>query len=127
MNHESITSVARQFNVSTRTIRYYEELGLIIPNRSKGQRVFSSKEKTRLSLILRGKKYGFQLHEIKEMIQLFDQDPSGVRQLEATIQYGNHKVEEVEERIEELQLLRSEMNGWLVKFNDELIKRKGES
>ncbi len=86
--------------------------------------MFTQKEMTRLRLISRGKKYGFQLDEIKEMIQLFDQDPSGIKQLESVIQRAQRKMDEVEARIEELQLLKTEMKSWIFNFNEESEKRK---
>ncbi|WP_181349660.1 MerR family DNA-binding transcriptional regulator [Thalassobacillus sp. CUG 92003] len=126
--YHTISELAHHFDVSTRTIRYYEELGMLAPERRKnGQRLFTKREKTRLKMIFRGKKYGFQLEEIKEMIQLFDQDPSGVKQLEKTIDYGKLKIEEVETRIEELLMLKQEMTEWVNKFETELSNRKGES
>ena len=124
----TISELASYFNVTTRTIRYYEELGLLTPERSKsGQRVFSKKEKTRLILIFRGKKYGFQLEEIKEMVELFDQDPSGKRQLEKTIEYGEEKVEEVSNRIHELTEMRDEMQSLMEEFRQKLNRLKGEN
>ncbi|MFC7321931.1 MerR family transcriptional regulator [Halobacillus campisalis] len=119
-----MSEVAYHYDVTARTIRYYEELGLISPMRKNGQRVFTQKEMTRLRLISRGKKYGFQLDEIKEMIQLFDQDPSGIKQLESVIQRAQRKMDEVEARIEELQLLKTEMKSWIFNFNEESEKRK---
>ncbi|SFJ44350.1 DNA-binding transcriptional regulator, MerR family [Halobacillus dabanensis] len=125
--HLTIQQVADQFQVTQRTIRYYEELGLIHPQRNTGgRRLFSSKDLTRLGLVFRGKKYGFQLEEIKEMIHLFDQDPSGVRQLERTLDYGKGKMREVEIRIEELVKLKAEMEQWLDKFEKELKERRGD-
>lgn len=127
-NHLTTQQVADQFQVTQRTIRYYEELGLINPERnSGGRRLFSPKDLTRLGLVFRGKKYGFQLEEIKEMIHLFDQDPSGVRQLERTLDYGKEKVREVDIRIEELVKLKAEMNQWLAKFEEELKERRGDT
>ncbi|MGI8315544.1 MerR family transcriptional regulator [Halobacillus mangrovi] len=123
----SIAEVAEHFDVSQRTIRYYEEIGLIDPPRKNKRRIFSPADMTRLSLIFRGKKYGFQLDEIKDMIELFDKDPSGVKQLERTIGYGKKKMLEVDARIRELEQLKAEMNDWLNKFEEELIKRRGES
>jgi len=124
----TISELASYFNVTTRTIRYYEELGLLTPERSRsGQRVFSKKEKTRLILIFRGKKYGFQLEEIKEMVELFDQDPSGKRQLEKTIEYGEEKVEEVSNRIHELTEMRDEMQSLMEEFRQKLNRLKGEN
>lgn len=117
----SISELAKQFGITTRTIRYYEELGLLHPKRTEGgQRIFSKREKTRLRLIFRGKKYGFSLDEIREMIGLFDVDPTGKKQLSRTIEYGKEKIEEVTERINELVTIRKEMEKMLADFEDRL-------
>lgn len=119
----TITQLAKEFQVSTRTIRYYEELGLIKPDRTEGnQRVFSKREHARLKLIIRGKRFGFQLEEIKEMVVLFDEDRTGEKQLEKTIEYGTRKVEEVENRIRELTELKEEMQRMLKDFMEKLEK-----
>src|SRR5690625_2622954 len=117
----SISELAKAFNITTRTIRYYEELGLLHPKRTEGgQQIFSKREKTRLRLIFRGKKYGFDLDEIREMIQLFDVDPSGKKQLHRTIEYGKEKIGEVTERIDELVVIRREMERLLEDFEAKL-------
>ena len=117
----SISDVAKLYDVSTCTIRYYEEIGLLHPSRtSSGQRVFSRKETTRLKLIFKGKKYGFQLDEIKEMIELFDRDPTGKKQLARTVEYGQEKINEVTERIDELMMIRSEMETLLREYTMKL-------
>ncbi|WP_174732834.1 MerR family transcriptional regulator [Mesobacillus harenae] len=106
----SISELAREFAVSTRTIRYYEEMGLICPERNQNsRRIFTKKDYARLKLIMRGKRFGFQLNEIKEMVLLFDQDPTGQKQLVRTLGYGKEKILEINERIEELQELKIEM------------------
>jgi DNA-binding transcriptional MerR regulator len=116
----TISHLAKKFNITTRTIRYYEELHLLHPERSEsGRRVFSNGDITRLKLILRGKRFGFTLEEIKEMIQLFDQDRSGKKQLEKTIEYGNLRIEELSYYIQELEAMRSEMED----LRDEFIKK----
>lgn len=117
----SISELAKQFGITTRTIRYYEELGLLHPKRSEGgQRIFSRREITRLRLIFRGKKYGFSLEEIRKMIQLFDVDPTGKKQLLRTIEYGKERIEEVTERIDELVRIRGEMERLLEDFTEKL-------
>ena len=74
----------------------YEEIGLLSPARSEGnQRLYPASELVKLKLIVRGKKYGFSLEEIKEMVLLFDKDRTGRKQLERTIQYGRRRIEEV--------------------------------
>ena len=89
----TISQVADQFGVTTRTLRYYEEIGLLQPRRggNGGQRIYSNKELVRIKLILRGKQLGFSLEEIKDMVGLFEVDPSGKKQLERSIQYGGRR------------------------------------
>nr|WP_256205261.1 MerR family DNA-binding transcriptional regulator [Piscibacillus halophilus] len=116
-NFYSISDMADMFNVSTRTIRYYEEIGLLKPERNQnGYRIYGKKEKIQLQLIFRGKKYGFSLDEIKDMILLFDEDPTGREQLKKTIEYGERKVQEVTQSIEELMSLKNEMEKFLGEF-----------
>jgi DNA-binding transcriptional MerR regulator len=123
----TISELARQFQVSTRTIRYYEELGLLCPKRDEnGRRIFLKKDYIRLKLIFRGKRFGFKLDEIKEMIVLFDQDRSGRKQLERTVEYGKERVKEVNARIEELLFLKEEMEKMLDQF-EKRLSEKGEN
>lgn len=123
----SIAELAEEFGTTTRAIRYYEELGLLKPERTEGgQRVFTNKERGRLKLIFRGKKYNFQLDEIREMVQLFDLDRTGKKQLERTIEYGKEKIGEVTNRIEELMQIRSEMEELLDEFQNKLEELERE-
>lgn len=77
-------------------------------------------------MISRGKKYGFSLTEIREMIQLFDHDPSGMSQLKKTMDYGRGKIEEVTTQINDLKLLRSEMEELLDEFQKKLSEMERE-
>lgn len=77
----SIVDLAREFDVTTRTIRFYEEHGLLAPTRRGSQRVYAPRDRTRLKLIMRGKRLGFSLAEIKEMIELYDARGGAERQL----------------------------------------------
>ena len=117
----TISDLAEEFGVTTRTIRYYEELGLMEPQRSAGgRRLYSNREYTQLKLVLRGKRFGFSLDEIKEMVLLFDEDRTGEKQLERTIEYGNEKLDEVNERISELVEIKVEIEKLLADFNGKL-------
>ncbi|KHF27409.1 zinc-responsive transcriptional regulator [Anoxybacillus sp. BCO1] len=78
-----------------------------------------------LKLILRGKRFGFSLDEIHEMISLFDNDRTGRKQLEKTIAYGEQKLKEVTERIEDLMQLKQEMESILADFRERLQKLEG--
>lgn len=125
---KKISEVAKQFHITTRTIRYYEEIGLLKPERSPtNERLFPKSELVKLKLIARGKRYGFSLEEIKEMILLFDKDRSGKKQLERTIQYGKQRIVDIDERIEELLQIKSEMEHLLTEFTEKLNSLEEES
>ena len=124
---KDITEVAQAYDVSTRTIRYYEELGLLKPDRTAGNiRIYTKAEVVKLRLILRGKRYGFTLDEIKEMILLFDKDRTGIKQLERTIDFGNEKIGQVEAKIQELTEMKMEMEQLLMQFAEKLTNLKGD-
>lgn len=126
MRLKTIQEIAKQFNVSTRTLRYYEEIGLLSPNRSQSnQRTFSKKEIAKLKLIFRGKRYGFSLEEIKEMVLLFDFDRTGVQQLEKTVEYGEQKMKEIDAKIAELLQMKEELMELHAVFKEKLTNLKG--
>ncbi|MFQ3544635.1 MerR family DNA-binding transcriptional regulator [Halobacillus rhizosphaerae] len=124
---KTISEAAREFAVSSRTIRYYEEIGLLKPVRSStNRRLYSKSEMARLKLIFRGKRYGFSLDEIKEMVLLFESDHSGKKQLERTVEYGTKRIAEIESTIAEFEALKSEMEGLMEQFQAKLQQFEGE-
>ena len=68
----TITELAREFNITSRTIRFYEDQGLLSPRRAGRVRVYGKRDRTRLKLTLRGKRLGLSLAEIKELLELYD-------------------------------------------------------
>ncbi len=68
----TITELAREFDLTPRAIRYYEDQGLICPERAGQSRVYSKRDRTRLKLTLRGRRLGLSLAEIRELIDLYD-------------------------------------------------------
>ena len=68
----SISDLAREFDITPRTIRHYEAEGLIAPAREGQRRIYSGRDRVRLALVLRGKRLGFSLAEAKEIIDLYD-------------------------------------------------------
>src|SRR5215472_18278436 len=76
-----IAELVREFDVTTRTIRFYEAEGLIAPVRRGQHRIFAARDRVRLKLILRGKRLGFSLGEIREIIDLYDRAPGEAGQL----------------------------------------------
>src|SRR5690625_1614504 len=127
MEMKAITEVCQMFNLTPRTLRYYEEIGLITPERnSANHRIYDKKELARIKLIERGKRYNFNLDEIKEMILLFDIDRTGVVQLERTIEYGREKVKEIDRRIAELEQIKREILYLERRFKEKLQEMRNE-
>lgn len=123
LNSSTISQVADELDISTRTIRFYEEKGLIQPRRTAGnQRVYTPRNKARLKLIIRGKRFGFSLDEIAEMIGMANADPNELEQIEKSLRYGDAKLKEIRERKKELTLLEQD----ILAVRDKLIKRKLE-
>ena len=73
----SISELSQEFDVTTRSIRFYEDQGLLKPSRRGQTRIFSTKDRVRLKLILRGKRMGFTLAETKELFDLWDETITG--------------------------------------------------
>lgn len=72
MEKYKISDLAKEFDITTRSIRFYEDVGLIEPERQGNMRVYQRRDKIRLKLILRGKRLGFSLAEIRELFDLYD-------------------------------------------------------
>ena len=77
----TITQLTQEFAVTTRTLRFYETQGLLSPQRRGRQRLYSPADRTRLKLILRGKRLGFSLAEIREIIEMYGKAPGEPGQL----------------------------------------------
>lgn len=106
----SITELCREYSVTPRTLRFYEQKGLLAPARRGWTRLFSYRDRARLQLILRGKKVGFSLEEIKEMLELYNLKDGQLTQLRVAATKFRERREalhqqriEVEEAIEELE------------------------
>ena len=129
----AISQLAQELDISTRSIRFYEEKGLISPQRTEGnQRVYTKRDRARLKLILRGKRFGYTLSEIAEMIGMTNVDIAEEEQIRKSLQYGGKKLKEIRERIFELQQLEREMRevkGKLVQRLQEIeqVKESGDS
>jgi len=121
----SISELADEFGLTTRTLRYYEEVGLITPLRpsGNGQRYYDRRQRARLKLILRGKRFGMSLEEIREMIELYDVDPTQRVQLKRTIELGDKRIAEIDSMISELEQIKAEMVEFKERFTKMLQNR----
>ena len=111
-NHQklfSITELARELNISTRTIRFYESKGLISPDRVGGNRVFQYRDRVRLLLILRGKRLGFSLRDISEYLALYDADNTQHSQIELLLHKVDNRLEKLEDQLIDLKVTISEL------------------
>ncbi len=106
----TISELSDQLDISARAIRFYEEKGLILPQRTKGNhRFYSKRDRARLKLILRGKRLGYSLDEIAEMIGMADFSMDEKQQLVKSLEYGRKKLKEINERMEELEILKQDL------------------
>lgn len=119
----TISQIAEALDISTRTIRFYEEKGLISPRRTPGnQRIYTARNKARLRLILRGKRFGFSLNEIAEMIGLADAHVDEAEQIRKALAFGQTKLKEIEERKKDLILLEQD----ILATREKLVRRLNE-
>ncbi|MFM4731936.1 MerR family transcriptional regulator [Aeromonas salmonicida] len=107
----SISELAHEFDITPRTIRYYEDEGLITPTREGQTRIYSHKDKIRLKLTLRGKRLGFSLAEIRELFDMYDTDRSSKTQLHSMIELINAKRQSLHQQLEDIQMVMAELEA----------------
>jgi DNA-binding transcriptional MerR regulator len=106
----TIADLAREFDVTARTIRFYEDQGLIAPTRQGLNRIYSRADRFRLGWILRGKRLGFSLADIKELLDLYEVDRSRVSQLKAALKRARQHVVDMERKAHDLQAQIAELH-----------------
>ncbi len=94
----SVTELARDLAITPRTVRFYEDKGLISPRRAGNIRVYTKRDRARMVLILRGKRLGFSLREIKEYLDLYDVDPTQVEQIRLLLKKVRTRLEMLEDQ-----------------------------
>lgn len=108
----SITDLAREFDLTARAIRHYEEQGLLAPSRAGTggrQRVYSQRDRTRLRLTLRGKRLGLSLSEIRELVDMYESPSDAQPQLERFLQVLTGHRRTLERQLEDLRLTLREI------------------
>ena len=105
----TIAELAKEFAGTPRTIRFYEDQGLITPGRQGMNRIYSHGDRFRLGWILRGKRLGFSLTDIKELLDLYEGDRSRVSQLKAALQRAREHVTGLERQARDLQAQIAEL------------------
>ena len=117
----TITDLAKEFDVTTRAIRHYEDEGLLNPQREGTNRLFSNRDRVRLKLALRGKRLGFSLAEIRELFDLYDQAHDERAQLEALLATLARHHTELEQRREDLDVMLSEITSLVKEVRERLF------
>lgn len=106
----SISELAQEFGVTTRTIRHYEDQGLLNPRREGVNRLFSNRDRVRLKLALRGKRLGFTLQEIRELFDLYDLSQDEKKQLEEFLTKLDRRRAMLEQQREDIEVMLNEID-----------------
>ena len=106
----SITELTKEFDISTRTLRFYEDEGLIQPVRRGRTRLFRPSDRHLVRQILRGKRLGFSINEIREIIQMYREPPGEVGQLKLLIKRINEKKEDLRQKRRDLEEALAELD-----------------
>jgi len=115
----SIAELAREFGITARTIRFYEDEGLVKPRRQGLTRLYSAHDRVRLSWILRGKRLGFSLAEIKELLDLYHVDRTGLQQLRELLRRSRVHIADLERR-------RRDLDAHIAEFREVETQVAGE-
>ncbi len=107
----TITELTREFDISTRTLRFYEDEGLIAPVRRGRTRLFRPSDRHLIRQIMRGKRLGFSINEIREIVQMYREPPGEVGQLKLMIKRIEEKREELRQKRRDLEDTLSELDN----------------
>jgi len=123
----SISDLSREFDITTRTIRFYEDQDLLQPTRRGQQRVYTRSDRTRLKLVLRGKRLGFPLDEIRRMIQLYDEPGGEARQLDLMLEQLAQSRSTLQRQREDIELQLKEYDDIEARCRDRLAHLRPQS
>ena len=110
-NSYSIGELAKEFDITNRSIRFYEDQGLILPTRKGQTRIYNQRDKVRLKLILRGKRLGFSLAETGRLFELYDADKSSAKQLKTFMQLILQKKEDLKQQLDDIHAVMFDLDS----------------
>src|SRR3954462_7933005 len=119
----SIAELSREYAITPRTIRFYEDEGLIKPRRQGLTRLYSTHDRVRLSWILRGKRLGFSLAEIKQLLDLYQVDRTGVQQMRELLRRSRLHISDLERKRRDLDAHINEFKEVEIQVTAELKQR----
>jgi DNA-binding transcriptional MerR regulator len=121
----TIRQLTKEFAISARTLRFYEEEGLISPSRRGQTRIFSARDRARVILILRGRRMGFSLAEIREYLDLYNPE-SELKQVLLAKKKFEERINAFERQKQDIDATIAELRRTLDEVNDYLASRAGE-
>ncbi len=119
----TIGELARAFGITTRTIRFYEDEGLLHPERDGQTRIYRPRDRVRLKLILRGKRLGFSLSESRELIDMYNPEADNRDQLEALLDKIADRRRQLEQQKRDIAAMESELDEVEQRCRDALAER----
>lgn len=120
----SISELAKEFDITTRSIRFYEDQGLLTPLRQGQTRIYSKRDRVRLKLILRGKRLGFSLSETGQLFELYDADKSSVTQLTIMLKLIEQKKVELHQQMDDIKVVLMELVTVEKRCRETLVEAK---
>ena len=106
----SISDLSKEFDITTRSIRFYEDQGLLSPARKGQTRIYNQRDKVRLKLILRGKRLGFSLAETGRLFELYDVDKTSATQLSSIITLIQNKKDDLKQQLDDISAVLIELS-----------------
>lgn len=107
----SISDLAKEFDITTRSIRFYEDQGLLAPTRKGQTRIYNQRDKVRLKLILRGKRLGFSLAETGRIFELYDLDNTSASQLKLMMDIIEQKKSDLHQQLDDIKVVLMELTN----------------
>lgn len=112
----TIGELSTEFELSPRAIRFYEDQGLIAPARAGANRVYTKRDRARLQLVLRGKRLGFSLSDIRKFLDLYDADRTKARQMSMTLELTRTRIRDLEQQQSDITLTLAELRDMEAKI-----------
>ena len=122
----TVPELAKEFGITPRAIRFYETKGLLEPQRAGNTRIYTKKDRARLIVILRGKRLGFSLAEIREFLDLYDVDTTQISQIQMLVQKVRQRVWDLEDQKQELETVLVELRDIEQQCVDALTEKGAE-
>jgi DNA-binding transcriptional MerR regulator len=120
----AISDLAREFGITPRTIRFWEDQGILAPEREGSKRVFTRRDRARLKMALRGKRLGLSLAEIKDLIGMYASTEDETPQLLECLRVMSKRREALEQQREDIEAMLAEISLFEQQCQQELVRRE---